>query len=248
MNNGEPFISVNLECLNRPFLSAHFMKKTSAFILALLLISSPFILTLPLKEWVDHSEALRASFGTLGLWAPAAFILLTTLGTAFGLPRLVFCMVAGWLFGFAYGFLWSQLGSLFGAYGLFLLARSSQPERLLRKYPKLRHISTPVGTGWLSVLLVRQLPLAGLYNDILLGWSPVTHRDFWIGSFIGFLPLGITASLLGAGTIEADLGRVAAYFASATLIFFFLSYGIKRLISRKDQSTASSSYPEDPTL
>ena len=247
LDNGWTVISVNLERLYRPVSVPPFMKKTSAFILALLLISSPFILTLPLKEWADHSETLRESFTTMGLWAPVAFILLTTIGTAFGLPRLVFCMVAGWLFGFAYGFLWSQLGSLFGAYGLFLLARSSQPERLLLKYPKLRHISTPVGTGWLSVLLVRQLPLAGLYNDILLGWSPVTHRDFWIGSFIGFLPLGITASLLGAGAIEADLGRVAAYFALATLIFFLLSYGIKRLINRKGQATVTSRSPEDST-
>ena len=209
------------------------MKKTSAILLALLLLASPLILTLPLKEWFDHSDALRQAFSAMGLWAPLVFVFATTVGTAFGLPRLVFCMVSGWLFGFAYGFAWSQLGSLLGAYGLFLLARSSKPEKLITKYPKLQTISTPVGTGWVSVLLVRQLPLAGLYNDILLGWSPVSHRDFWVGSFIGFLPLGITASLLGAGAIEADLGRVAGYFAGATLIFFVLSYSIKVLLNRR---------------
>ncbi len=85
------------------------------------------------------------------------------------------------------------------------------------------------------MLVVRQLPLAGLYNDILLAWSPVSHRDFWIGSFIGFLPLGITASLIGAGAIKADLSQMASYLAEATLLFVLLSLLLKRMVRRRNR-------------
>jgi uncharacterized membrane protein YdjX (TVP38/TMEM64 family) len=216
------------------------MKKLTATVIGLVLLASPLVLTLPLKEWFDHSEALRTALAELGPWAPLAFTIGTAAATALGMPRLIFCIVAGWLFGFEWGFVWSQLGSLLGAYGLFLVARSTTPERLLKKYPALRSISMPAGTGWFSVLLVRQLPLAGLYNDILLGWSPVSHRDFWIGSFIGFLPLGITASLIGAGAIQADLARMGGYFAGASLAFVALSFSVNRLVARKSRLNAGT--------
>ena len=211
------------------------MKKSSVLLISLLLLASPLVLTLPWKDWMQYAGVVRNAFAQFGAWSPVAFVLVTALGTAFGLPRLVFCLVAGWLFGFEAGFAWSQLGSLLGAYALFILARHTRPETLLEKYPKLRALSAPVGSGWFSVLIVRQLPLAGLYNDILLAWSPVSHRDFWIGSFIGFLPLGVTASLIGAGAIQADLGQMAAYLAEATAAFLVLSVMIKWVVKRKSR-------------
>ena len=215
------------------------IKKTSAAVVGLLVLASPLVLTLPWKEWLTYGAILRSTVNDLGAWAPVLFTLLTALGTALGLPRLIFCTAGGWLFGFEWGFTWSHVGSLAGAYGLFMIARHTRPETLLYRYPKLKALSAPVGRGWFAVLVVRQLPLAGLYNDILLAWSPVTHRDFWIGSFIGFLPLGLTASLVGAGIIEADIGRMATYLAAATLAFVLLTFGIRRLIQRKSQNSGS---------
>lgn len=209
------------------------MKKSAALLLGFLLLASPLVLTLPWKDWMVFGGLLKQSFAQWDPWSPVFFVAATALGTAFGLPRLVFCVMAGWLFGFEYGFAWSQLGSLLGAYGLFVLARHTRPEQLLQKYPKLRALSAPAASGWFSVLLVRQLPLAGLYNDILLAWSPVSHRDFWIGSFIGFLPLGITASLVGAGAIQTDLKQMASYLAVATLVFMLLSVSLKWAVRRR---------------
>jgi uncharacterized membrane protein YdjX (TVP38/TMEM64 family) len=211
------------------------MKKSSVLLISLLLLASPLVLTLPWKDWMQYGALLRSTFAEFGIWSPSVFVAATAVGTAFGLPRLVFCLVAGWLFGFEAGFAWSQLGSLLGAYALFILARHTRPETLLEKYPKLRALSAPAGSGWFSVLIVRQLPLAGLYNDILLAWSPVSHRDFWIGSFIGFLPLGVTASLIGAGAIQADLGQMAAYLAEATVVFLVLSVMLKWVVKRKSR-------------
>lgn len=208
------------------------MKKCAAFLVGLLLIASPLVLTFPWKDWMTYGSLIRSTSNSLGLWSPLVFMLVTAFGTALGLPRLIFCIIAGWLFGFAFGFIWSQVGSLLGAYGLFLIARHTRPETLLDRFPKLRALSTPMGRGWFSVLIVRQLPLAGLYNDILLGWSPVSHRDFWIGSFIGFLPLGLTASLVGAGTVTMDLGQTAISLAVATLLFLMLSFGLQWIVQK----------------
>ena len=206
------------------------MKKTLALIVALLVLASPLVLTLPWKSWMQDGLAVRHLFSGLGPWSSAAFVLLVSVATALGVPRLVFCFMGGWLYGFEWGFTFSQAGSLLGAYALFVLARHTRPERLLQKFPKLRALSAPVGRGWLSVLVVRQLPLAGLYNDILLAWSPVSHRDFWIGSFIGFLPLGVIASLAGAGAVQADLSRMGQYLAVGTVVFLGMTAAIKWLV------------------
>ncbi|NBS16757.1 MAG: TVP38/TMEM64 family protein [Gammaproteobacteria bacterium] len=216
------------------------MKQLLGLLLALLLIASPLVLTLPWKDWMIYGNLLRSTSELLGIWSPLAFMGLTALGTTLGLPRLIFCIIAGWLFGFEWGFLWSQIGSLIGAYGLFLVARLTRPETLLERFPKLKSLSAPIGSGWFSVLIVRQLPLAGLYNDILLGWSPVSHRDFWIGSFIGFLPLGLTASLVGAGTVAMDLGQTATTLAIATILFLILSLGLKWLVQRRSRRLDSN--------
>ncbi len=223
-----------------------FMKQLLALLLGLLLIASPLVLTLPWKDWMIYGSVLRSTSDLLGIWSPLVFMLLTALGTTLGLPRLIFCIIAGWLFGFEFGFLWSQIGSLVGAYGLFLVARLTRPETLLERFPKLKSLSAPMGSGWFSVLMVRQLPLAGLYNDILLGWSPVSHRDFWLGSFIGFLPLGLTASLVGAGTVAMDLGHTATILAVATILFLMLTFGLKWLVQRRsNRSGLSLSLDED---
>lgn len=188
---------------------------------------------------MEVSVRLRQDFEALGIYGPILFGLGCALGTALGLPRLIFCTAGGWLFGFELGFLWSHFASLAGAYGLFIVARQAGPETFMERHPKLQAIARPMGSGWFSVLLVRQLPLAGLYNDILLAFSPVSHRDFWIGSFIGFLPLGLTASLVGAGVLEADIGKMGLYLAGATLLFIFLTYAVRCLIERKQRATDS---------
>lgn len=178
-------------------------------------------------------EEVKVQLAATGIAAPVVFVAVSAVLTGLGAPRLLFCSLAGWSFGFAWGFVLSHLGTLLGAYGVFLLARRSAPERLLQKYPKLGTVTVPIGKGWWSVLWVRQLPISGLYNDILLGWSPVSHRDFWIGSALGFLPLGVTATLMGAGAIRADLGQLGTYCALAAGAFFLLSFSLKWVTARR---------------
>jgi uncharacterized membrane protein YdjX (TVP38/TMEM64 family) len=82
---------------------------------------------------------------------------------------------------------------------------------------------------------MRQLPISGLYNDILLGLSTVSHCDFWIGTALGFLPLGVTATLVGAGAIQADISHLAQYLGIAAGAFFLLTLSLKWILAQRQR-------------
>lgn len=188
----------------------------------------------PLADIIGNFPAVKSWTESSGSAGPFVFVLASALLTAAGFPRLLFCSLAGFLFDFWLGLLWSHLGTLIGAYGTFLFARWTGPAGLLEKYPRFKTLATRMENhGWFSVLLIRQLPLSGLYNDILLGLSAVGHRDFWIGTALGFLPLGVTATLVGAGIVQANLPKLAEHLGLAAVLFLALTLGLKFILSQK---------------
>jgi uncharacterized membrane protein YdjX (TVP38/TMEM64 family) len=83
------------------------------------------------------------------------------------------------------------------------------------------------------VVLIRQLPLSGFYNSVFLGLTPVSHGDFLLGSFLGFLPLGVTACLLGAGLIQGDMLKGIQYIAMGLACSVILGYMLNRLVKSR---------------
>ncbi|MFO1417887.1 MAG: VTT domain-containing protein [Methylotetracoccus sp.] len=196
----------------------------AAAVATLAIAGLPLLLALPFADWHAQAMDIKTRLDALGPIAPAVFTLVATLSIALGAPRLIFCTLGGMLFGFAWGFAFSQLATMLGEYLTFLAARRFARGYLLRRFPRLRELSHRMErSNWWSVILVRQMPISGLYNDILLGLSPVTHRDFWLGSALGFLPLGVTASLVGAGTLQTDLSSLGHHIALAAVAFVALS-------------------------
>ena len=209
-------------------------KLAGGLLLLLVVACSLLIYFTPLKELLRQDQQIKFWLASTGYAAPVVFTLATALLTAIGMPRLIFCSIAGLVFGFTWGFVWSHLGTLLGAYATFLFARWSGRTYVLQKFPKIRALSSPMeDRGWLSVLVIRQLPVSGLYNDILLGLSSVGHGEFWIGSALGFLPLGVTATLIGSGVVQADMSQLTQYFALAACLCFVLSVSLKWVISQK---------------
>jgi uncharacterized membrane protein YdjX (TVP38/TMEM64 family) len=201
---------------------------------------SVLVYFVPIKDLLKQSLLIKSWLATTGYAAPAIFALATIALTALGMPRLIFCTLGGMVFGFSSGFLLSHFGSLFGAYAIFIFARWSGRDYVQHKFPKIIALSNSShANGWRSVLFMRQLPISGLYNDILLGLSKISHADFWIGSFIGFLPLGVTASLIGAGAIKANLSEIGMYIALATCAFFMLTLSLKWLLTQIQRKNPS---------
>ncbi|MDF9392824.1 MULTISPECIES: TVP38/TMEM64 family protein [Methylococcus] len=211
--------------------------RVAGITLLVLVGAVPLLLAAPLEVWLAHLGEARVWFDGIGLLAPLVFILVSALLTAIGFPRLLFCVLGGLLFGVAWGSLWSELGTVLGAYGTFLFARWSARELVLRRYPKLQTLAARVQgrKGWWSVVLIRQIPVAGLYNDILLGISAIGHRDFWIGTGLGFLPQGIAATLIGAGMVQTDFVKVGQYFAAAATALLVLTLAWNRLLAQADK-------------
>jgi uncharacterized membrane protein YdjX (TVP38/TMEM64 family) len=203
---------------------------------------SLIIYAMPLKDLLNQSYQIKSLLAETGYAAPAVFTLAAALLTAIGMPRLLLCTLAGVIFGFSWGFIWSHFGTLLGAYGTFIFARWSGREYVQQKFPKIISLSQSThAKGWRSVLFMRQLPISGLYNDILLGMSSVSHCDFWIGSALGFLPLGVTATLVGAGAIQADVAHLAQYVGLAAIAFFLLTLSLKWLLAQRQRKNLSVS-------
>ncbi|MCX7108431.1 MAG: VTT domain-containing protein [Methylococcales bacterium] len=212
-------------------------KKIAMVLLLIVVIACSFLIySMPLKDVLNQSHQIKSWLSQTGYAAPAIFTLVAALLTVIGMPRLILCSLAGVVFGFTWGFLLSHFATVLGAYGTFIFARWSGREFVQQKFPKIIALSQSThANGWRSVLFMRQLPISGLYNDILLGMSSVSHCDFWIGTALGFLPLGVTATLVGAGAIQADMSHLAQYLGIAACTFFLLTLSLKWILGQRQR-------------
>ena len=217
----------------RPALAGHFrtgkLSGASAFIAALAVGLLAFFM--PIKDWLPSAQTIKLQLDGFGLAAPLIFVVGTALLAAFGAPRLLLYSIAGVAFGATWGLVWSLLGTLLGAYSTFLTVRALGRGPILRRFPALARYSGRIRKrGFLAVLLVRQLPMNGFYNNLLLGLSPVRHRDFLLGSLLGYLPMGMAAAAIGAGVVQADLARLLQYAGMGGAAFVIVGLLLKRLV------------------
>lgn len=193
----------------------------------------------PLKTWLAEGETIKAHLQWFGIGAPAVFIAAAAVLTAVGLPRLLICSLGGMAFGFGFGLAWTLLATLLGSYATFLLVRWRGRAYTLDHFPRLRELAHGLESrGLMAVLLIRQLPVSGFYNTVLLALTPVSHRDFLLGSLLGFVPLGATACLLGAGLIQGDALKGVQYVALALACSVVLGYGLARMVKSRRNAVA----------
>lgn len=188
----------------------------------------------PIKDWLAQGELIKTQLDVFGMAAPLVFVVLIAMLSAIGVPRLLLCSLGGMTYGFAWGLLWTQLGTLLGSYATFLFVRWRGRDYALSHYPRLRRFSRHMESrGVVSVILLRQLPMNGFYNNVFLGLSPVGQGDFLLGSLLGYLPLGVTACLIGAGLIQADLAKGVQYAALALSSSVILGVLLNGLLRRR---------------
>lgn len=154
----------------------------------------------PLERLLQDLQDGKSLIADWGWYAPFAFMGLTAFFVMIGVPRLVFCFVGGLGFGFVQGLLWSQIGTLLGAWLTYLFARYLARSWVLQKlqsYPRLhKWFGSP---SILSVFLVRQIPVGGVLLNLALGVSTVRSGQFLLGSMLGFLPEAVLVTLVGSG-------------------------------------------------
>lgn len=188
----------------------------------------------PLRDWLGQTDKVRRMLAITGDAAPFLFTVGTAILVALGMPRLLLCLLAGSLFGWIVAIVLTQIGTVLGAYLTFLFFRQFGSRFKARDNPRLRVWSEPLlKRGLVSVLLIRQLPINGLTNDLFLGLSPVSHANFLLGTFIGFLPQGLAACLMGAGMLQTDLHTVSYYVLAALIVYVLAQWLRTRMMNLK---------------
>lgn len=174
------------------------------------------------------SEWLR----NMGGAAIPAFILGTGLLIAMGVPRLVFCPVAGAAFGFGTGLVTSTTATMLAYFGTFLFIRGRLADREtpFELPPRLAFLR--VDPGLPGVILTRLIPVPGLIGTIALSLSPVRRRTYLLGSFLGLIPEAVPLVLLGAGLFEGNPKQLAWLGAGALLLVVACYLLMRRILRR----------------
>lgn len=148
-------------------------------------------------------EQMRDYLRSFGIWTPLVFILLYTLGTIF-IPSTPFMAIAGILFGFKYGLVYTIIGGFLSSIIVFTFSRFLGKEKvdILLEHKYLRLLGDynkklERGAIW-DLIIFRVTPIMP-FNilNILMGISKISTRDFIIGTVLGLIPSNIITVYLG---------------------------------------------------
>lgn len=188
----------------------------------------------PLKQYIDKAPEVCEQIKSTGIMAPLIFILGVCLLVCVGVPRLLLCPLGGMAFGFVYGLLYCVTGTLMAYYIVFLFVRWGGRDFILRHSHKLNKYTKILEHGGIpAVILARQMPVHGMVLNLIMGLSPVRHRDFLIGTAIGLFPEAIPFTLIGKGAKQGSIGKIMIYVAVAMLVLVVLWLGVKLYSCRK---------------
>ncbi|MEI8138272.1 MAG: VTT domain-containing protein [bacterium] len=193
----------------------------------------------PLKS-LTSDVAWKAYISQLGMWASSIYFLVSVALIAIGIPRMLLCGLAGVLFGFTTGSVIGQFSALFGSYATFVFARwggRDWVQKRIEKSQRLRNMLKKPST--FTIFLVRQLPIAGIVPNLILGVTPVKHRYFLLGSFLGYLPSSIMVAAIGSSfgkgfnkaTFQHSIAQITAAMLGLGGISLIVWYMRKKLIT-----------------
>ncbi len=191
----------------------------------------------PLKHYIDKAPEICEKIKQTGMLAPVIFILGVCVLVCAGVPRLLLCPIGGMAFGFVHGLLYCVAGTLLAYYIVFLFVRWGGRNFVLNHSHGLNRLTKVLEHGGIpAVILARQMPIHGMVINLILGLSPIRHRDFLIGTLIGLFPEAIPFTLIGKGAKQGTLGQSMIYIMLA-LLALVLIWLIVKLYSKRKKSS-----------
>ncbi|MHC4844899.1 MAG: TVP38/TMEM64 family protein [Planctomycetota bacterium] len=224
--------------------------------LILLALIVAFVLTVyvsPLHELLlpEGQETLRERIAALGFWAPVAYMALSAFAISVGAPRLAFSILGGVLFNWHLGFLYAHIGTVLGCLGAFSwarwLGRDYVTARGARRRGRLREKvkQHPIATN----ILIRVCPVGNNFaTNVLFGISPVTTKQFFIGTFIGTSPETLIYAVFGSSAEDASELKLllgAGMLAVMTVGFWVASRRSKMAADVRNEAEGLAEDPED---
>lgn len=188
-----------------------------------------------LKERVERLDGM---FQSLGLWAPAVFILIWIVACVLLLPGLPISIAGGLVFGAVWGSVWTVLGSNLGATAAFLVGRYAargMVSRWVEKNKSLKRIDGGVRQqGWRMLMITRLVPIFPFsIQNYVYGLTDIPFRTYVLVTLPTMIPAIIAINfasgsarevILSGGQPEAlkktflYLGIAAVFFVAVSLI------------------------------
>ncbi|MBL9135249.1 MAG: TVP38/TMEM64 family protein [Verrucomicrobiales bacterium] len=211
---------------------------------ALALLGAALSRTPWMREWLGPDGALAQGLKNLDFAAYPVFLLGSGLLIAVGVPRLLFCPIAGAAFGFWPGLLISTASTMAAYFTTFLFIRGQLADRETPWILPDRLAFLKKDPGIAGVILTRLIPVPGLLGTVALSLSPVRKRAFFAGSLIGLIPEAVPLLLLGAGMLEGSPRQLAWTFAGGLLLVVACLGLIRHLMLRHRTAATKDSSGE----
>lgn len=148
-------------------------------------------------------EAVRELVSEAGVLGPIIFVLLFSL-EGVGVPGMIFMLTAIVVWPPWFAFLMNWLGAIAAGMLGFAYARYLGRDWVAARLPdRIRRFEAVVMKRSIrTVIMIRLFFFLAPPAHWALGLSPVSFRDFMIGSAIGFIPAMLLVSLIGAPVFE----------------------------------------------
>jgi uncharacterized membrane protein YdjX (TVP38/TMEM64 family) len=172
-----------------------------------LLLAAGVVLAWQKRAAFDPLELARALASYPA--APLVFLAFHIAASLLFVPRALFAIAAGLMFGMEWGLVWATLGSVLGAVVGFLVARYLNSgfielETMPRVGPILRRAEAG---GWRAVTVLRLVPvLPHSLANYALGLTRLPLGAYMLGSFLGQLPMTVAYVDLGVAGGRAWTG------------------------------------------
>ncbi len=143
---------------------------------------------------IFYGERLKATILGFGLWAPLLYIGFYALASLLFIPGSPLTLVGGALFGPWFGTLYTVVGATTGAVLAFMLSRAVGHRFVSygagRVSQELKVYDEKIAAhGFLTVLFLRFVPLFPFNGlNFALGFTKVSVRDYFLGTFFGIIP------------------------------------------------------------
>jgi uncharacterized membrane protein YdjX (TVP38/TMEM64 family) len=186
----------------------------------------------PLKEWLQPAGQAAAWVRQTGLWGAAVFLLGMSVLIVVGVPRLLFCPLAGALFGFWGGLGVSIAGTMVSYYTAFrvIRGRRTNGDSTPPLHPKLAFLAGQPGLA--AVIISRMVPVPGMIVTLALSMSNVRARVYLLGSLLGVIPEAAPLVLLGAGMLHPGAERPIKLALAAFVCILVAWLAIHYLVQR----------------
>jgi uncharacterized membrane protein YdjX (TVP38/TMEM64 family) len=175
--------------------------------------------------------AVRRAVAASGAWGPVVYVVLHVLVTLVPVPKNLLAGIAGVLFGLTAGIAlsWtaSMVSALVGFYLARRLGRDAVEELTGPRVETVRRILREHGR--LSVVIARLTPVVPFtVVNYAAGISPVTRRDYLLGTAVGVLP-GTVAYVAVGASAGRDARTVAVALGAGVLLLLATGVAARRL-------------------